>query len=309
MCRVFLLMNRNGNVKTDKWLLAMHMISNAAQQNKDGYALAYWKGGQKRDIRTLDLNKFVRWLFEHKQEMTDSDVIFGHLRQSTNVVSEEFVHGWEIGGFVCGHNGLVNKNKLQNDSLEYFQNVVEKEKTFGLTIQQAVKNYMEKNDNFWGAGTFIMANGEEQIVVEYKNNGTVALMNSEIILAASNKDIFDFNKKSITISETTKKISVGKIDFEETHKKKIKLENPLNKDNGKSALLRMDLGNEIVTFKDGTAIERIKIERADNITYYGTGGHENIYDDYYQRKDFRKSGSEIVTAKDYRTWEEYGGSW
>lgn len=113
-------------------------------RNDDGYGLWYSNyAGVSGKIRTLNKDEFTAFIESKQDELKKAKMVHLHLRSSTNVVKQEYVHLWEFSGWNCSHNGVMSgrfeggselrtwDNKSQkwevtikddkNDSLEFFK--------------------------------------------------------------------------------------------------------------------------------------------------------------------------------------------
>lgn len=170
--------------------LGYNVLVQAIQDNKnndDGYALRY--GDEV--LRTLSYYKLINTVINKKSEIMGSKLIHLHLRKSTNKVSEEFVHMWDIGGWYCAHNGVLQGygSDEKNDSLEFFRKCKDSLKKENL---DSLKELIEKES---GYGVFLLTNklGDKAIVMSKNKDIHVEeyISRNSKVLAISSDDIED----------------------------------------------------------------------------------------------------------------------
>jgi|GEM_PF-4099379 len=125
MCRMFYIGKIDDNeelIALKKKVLFSYVVNSYEKRNRDGYFLAL---GDK-SIRTLDFNEYIEFMMNiEDEELTNA--IFGHIRMSTNRVTEKFIHGWRFGKFITAHNGVMSRlGETGNDSLDFFKELFKK---------------------------------------------------------------------------------------------------------------------------------------------------------------------------------------
>ena len=107
----------------------IHLVHNSYEHgNKDGYFVQYFSDWDDEDIapfiRTMDYEEYLNWIKSHKKEINRANQIIGHLRMATHGIGERFVHGWNMDGMSCIHNGVISLSPQRasvNDSLDFFK--------------------------------------------------------------------------------------------------------------------------------------------------------------------------------------------
>ena len=125
MCYTSVIINKY-RVGENGFNILINMISSHHKKNKDGYAIMFSDFKRTRRMRTLNFSEFIDFVLQNKQNIMNSRIVHLHLRLSTNIVTQKFVHLWKISDFYCSHNGMLYNNydlKKMNDSLLFFTKI------------------------------------------------------------------------------------------------------------------------------------------------------------------------------------------
>lgn len=153
MCFNLILYNPN-KIGKNGVIVLKNSINENINSNNDGFAIFARSGKKSLIKRTINKQEFIDFCKRSLSFFERSELIHLHLRASTNVLGEDFVHLWEFGGYLCSHNGILSgysalKNKTC-DSLEFFKKVEDALKNDN--IQEISKSLSEEN----GYGVFLM---------------------------------------------------------------------------------------------------------------------------------------------------------
>lgn len=204
MCFTLIIKNKNNQtIGEEGFYILVKATAENYKQNNDGFALRY----DSTIIRTLHFHDFINHVFYNKEKIKNSKIIHLHLRKSTNVVCEEYIHLWNVGNYCCSHNGILhnfNQNNNENDSLMFFRSIE------NYLNDDNIKKIRKKIQKINGYGVFLLSNAK----------------NNKIILISKNKSIKVYltkNNNIVFCSDyfLTKKID-NKIEFDLEFKNKIK---------------------------------------------------------------------------------------
>lgn len=192
MCYTSLIFaNNNNNVGELGLKILVNQVIENYENNSDGYALFFtnYKNDIKEKIRTLDFNEFIKFIKKHENEIKQSKLIHLHLRKSTNYISHEFIHLWEVNNYNCSHNGILYNtfnNNIKNDSLSFFMQY-----SNILNNLNKLKNVLLNNIN--GYGLFLLSNNNEFEIIAFSlnKNTCINVFNNYLVTICSS----DFNIK------------------------------------------------------------------------------------------------------------------
>ncbi|MEM5815513.1 MAG: hypothetical protein QXL14_00485 [Candidatus Aenigmatarchaeota archaeon] len=200
MCYTSLIFAINNNHVGELGLkILVNQIDENYENNNDGYALFFTNYKNiKEKIRTLHFNEFIKFIKKHEDKIKQSKLIHLHLRKSTNFVSQEFIHLWEVNNYNCSHNGILFNtfnNNIKNDSLSFFMQY-----SNILNNLNKLKNVLQ--NNLVGYGLFLLSNNNkfEIIAFSLNKNTCINVFNDNLVTICSN----DFNVKN-NISFNVKK--------------------------------------------------------------------------------------------------------
>jgi hypothetical protein len=204
MCRAFALMRKAGSkiTETEQFSVFASLFYNSyAAGNRDGYAVV---ADGRTIIRTLDASVAFAELFKHRAEIGNAGIVIGHARMATHgEVSERYIHLWDMQGYFCCHNGVVNTTGLAlNDSLDFFKSVNR------LGEPEDWKAALEKRT---GTGVFMAASANELVVAAYGKDATIAV-GKDVVVVVSQSDILK-QVKRILIPDTEKVLRWGMLEY------------------------------------------------------------------------------------------------
>ena len=189
----------------------MNMISDNYEANNDGYALLFSDWKNKNIIRTMNLTQFIKFIKREKKNIEKSHVIHLHLRKSTNIISNEYIHLWKFKKWYCSHNGVL-QNYNPNDSYGFFS-----------SLKNFSTDYIKKRlENLYGYGLFIMTNLRKRKIIAGCANKTtnIILIDGILTIASSEYPLDNEVDIKITDGKTVKflnlelnSISVEKFNF------------------------------------------------------------------------------------------------
>ena len=119
MCRAFLILElEKGRVDEAKFQIVLNYVVNAKNRgNTHGYFISV----DGDSFRTLDYDKFLKFVIKREDEINKAKVVAGHLRLATaGDVIEKWVHGWKFKNYECYHNGIAHEHKnFDHDSYDF----------------------------------------------------------------------------------------------------------------------------------------------------------------------------------------------
>ena len=263
-----------------------YLLNSHNKGNKDGYFVRF----DKTEIRTTDFNVALNFVLEHKEEINNSTKVLIHARMATHGGSE-FVHGWELGGYRCFHNGVMElKDKtIQNDSLDFFKTVTKNKKT--------VKNIKREIKERTGSGAFFMIGKDTSYIFSKNHDINIHLLNRNIVVFNSNDDVHKF--EDVVIDVSNEKVIAFGLEFPSVKTQKIDAKVEFFED------LKMTFENELLTIgKEGViAVEHLEVY---DIYKYAKGkAWDSSKWDYPKEK--QKEINEWDYEKDLRYYEGYRG--
>ena len=216
MCYTSVIINKY-RVGENGFNILINMISSHHKKNKDGYAIMFSDFKRTRRMRTLNFSEFIDFVLQNKHNIMNSRIVHLHLRLSTNIVTQKFVHLWKISDFYCSHNGMLYNNydlKKMNDSLLFFTKIQDDLKT------QNMENIKTKLENVSGFGRFILSNPKDKklIVIAYNCECYLQHINDNLIVTSSKYTINDSCSFEI---DANKKIKCFGFSLTEKRVKKI----------------------------------------------------------------------------------------
>lgn len=217
----------------------LHAINEQARVNNDGYA---YRAGN-RIVRTLDLDKFFREIKNEKPH-----VMHIHMRKSTNIISDKYIHLWAYDGITFAHNGVIHNVRHQNDSLGIW------EETKKLFDKMDIENIKKKFESYNGYGVFtILYPDDTSMLISINKSIKITRINDGIMFSS---DRLDFNSENIETVIKTGYLFKG-FSFEKTKREKHPINYNINN-------LQIDETAEenciLIVDKDGSLIEKIDLE-------------------------------------------------
>lgn len=207
MCRAFYIRpvkELDDNGKELMFRIVCNYVNNSKQKGNDE---GYFLGVDDKAIRTLDWDKYVEFIKENKEAIKNAKFVAGHLRISTNVKGEQYIHGWDFDGFYTYHNGIIETkdDKELHDSFDFFKHV----SAAGIN-EHTIKFELEQRT---GGGVFMFANQKKNLAYFGSRGWKINfhLMNNSILVVNSNDDIHKFRKD---VFSEIKEYPVGEMVFQ-----------------------------------------------------------------------------------------------
>lgn len=218
MCRAFLLQGKD----VEKFPYLMHYFVNSVNKgNNDGFFLMI---GDKINIRTMRFSQLLDFMYDNRELIDSEEIVAGHARLSTNIVSHKYIHGWNMNGYYCMHNGMNSiTNGHGNDSWDFFNTVFR-----GQCRHENVLDRFYDEMVYRGYGAYIMVNPgrEEYLLSAYEYTDLYChLINNELVLINSNDDIHVFDG-NLYVQMVSKYNKFG-LCFKDKHDKQINCDVPI----------------------------------------------------------------------------------
>jgi len=187
MCRAFLMY---GKAKKFPYLLT-YFVNSFNNGNTDGYFLGI---SDKVNIRTMSFAELLNFMDNNRELIDNEELVYGHARLATNAVCEDNIHGWNLNGFYCFHNGIndIKDDENDNDSWDFFKYVFRGQCKTSVVWERFID---EVNDR--GNGAYFMVNPSRNIIMIAGTtiNVNIHLINKNLVLFNSNDDIHSFDEK------------------------------------------------------------------------------------------------------------------
>ena len=270
MCRAIYMKKLTEGVNKNMFGLTLNYVVNSYnKRNNDGFFIKFGDS----ELRTMDYNQFIEFIVQNKELINESQEIMIHLRLATHGRGKECVHGWELRGYNCFHNGVIEiENKLiEDDSLDFFTEVTRDKKVLK-NIKKAIKKRT-------GSGAFFMIGKNKSYIFSKRHDINIHLINKNIITINSNDDIHDF-VEDIEI-ESEKPVDAFGLSFSGTKTTEIKTELDISED------LDLTTDNSLMIIKNNVVEKAIPLDiGAKKLGYgteksngYGRYSHYGGYDD------------------------------
>jgi hypothetical protein len=131
---------------------------------------------------------------DNKELIDKEEIVYGHARLATNRVCKKHIHGWNLNGWYCFHNGIndIKDENNENDSWDFFKYVFR-----GQCKTEKVWERFIEEINERGNGAYFMVNPSKEIYMMAGTsiNVNVHLINKNLVMINSNDDIHDFDEK------------------------------------------------------------------------------------------------------------------
>jgi len=186
-------------------------IFNEFKYNDDGAFL--YNSLSSQIIRTLNYNEFEKKLENLK--ISNNTLIHMHLRKATSgSVTEQNIHGWQIGNYICSHNGYygysyyysMSKSKLDDnsDSYEFFSKNAE-----------AINNEdIDKidTDGFYGVAYCNSLDSKKLLIISKHKTAKLYYLRSLILI--SNESLDNILSQYYTVGDFKFRLTMPKAEIE-----------------------------------------------------------------------------------------------
>ncbi len=274
MCRAFCAIAANDSKQTKANMMGIalnYMYNGEDKNNEDGFFFSSTADDGKV---TSDRTMFIGNMLEFISKSPVSRIFHGHARAANRGGAvHEFIHGWDIKGYTCSHNGTITIDKKypqkENDSISLFELLG---KGYDEDINKFVKKMKQITETvvLGGTGVFIIQNRPYTIVMTINKAANVHYINDDIVAINSEDDIHSFADKVhcrwATTIEKPSQVALGLITLDEkkttsgvdTYKSKVEVISSFD------GILK----NEIAVFDNDTLEVIIREELKDFPVYY-----------------------------------------
>lgn len=176
-----------GENKQDAKTLLLASLNEYLKSNPHGYAIRAFP--EKKAYREMNEARFVEKCIE-----IESEIIHLHLRFSTNVITEDYIHLWRGSNFTFGHNGVLQNIDHKNDSLGW---MLENQKAIEKKNIEALKKSVSEIEGY-GVFTILYDDGSSMFISANKSlkitkYGNSIMFSSDKLSLTENK--FEYKDK------------------------------------------------------------------------------------------------------------------